>query len=261
MSAVAYRVSNASPVGSKSQSFFGNYFMKQFRACFCIASMIGLFGCVTNVFAAEFPLKAKALVGEFEKNMKQTRKAFASELQEWRNAVVLELKSVQKQLAEVEKLDEAIPVRDVVRSLEAEAGKELTSVVERERFGKLPKDAQKILLKLESPGSVEGRMEKAFVEQMVQLLKNLAEMQTLLTKNNMLDEAVAVLDWLRANALPTKSGSVIPMLARDTQAIEKRLAFDILLARRPSRKYVPITHELRCRHCGWNGSPRVIASP
>ena len=75
--------------------------MKQFRACFCIASMIGLFGCVTNVFAVELPLKAKALVGEFEKNMKQTRKAFASELQEWRNAVVLELKSVQKQLAEL----------------------------------------------------------------------------------------------------------------------------------------------------------------
>lgn len=151
------------------------------------------------VESADLPKEAAALIEAHEAEVEKLRQTFAGQLNEWRHDLIKELKLVQKQLAEKELLDEAILVRNLVRTLEAEANSESTTPVPVEQFQKLPKEAQKLLLARESPGAVKNRLEKDGSAKLAALLKSLMELQTALTKNDKLDEAVAVRDWIRRN--------------------------------------------------------------
>lgn len=149
---------------------------------------------------AELPREVTVLIDAYESDVQALRKSFTAELNEWRESLVKELKVVQRELADKEQLDEAILVRNLVRSFEAEKESDSTAPVPSEQFQKLPREAQKLLLARESPGSAKSRLEKEGAVKLAALLKSLSEQQAKFTKDEKLDEAVAIRDWIRRNA-------------------------------------------------------------
>lgn len=177
------------------------------RIAVVTASLFVVLGLYTETLFADLPPEARTLVQSYEKAIAETRTRLSSELQDWRNAIIAELKGVQRQLATEDLLDEAVQVRNVIRGFEAEKGSPFTKELSSDEFNKLPKEAQKVLLNRESPGSVETRLEIELAKPREVLVAKLAEMQKSFAAADKLDEAVSIRDWIRIHGNTKNSSS------------------------------------------------------
>ena len=192
----------------------------------CVIFNVSVSGIMTKSVAAELPKNAKSLIDAYERDTAATQKKLSKETLEWRSNVTAKLKALQQNLAADEKLEEAISVRDLVRTFET--GKSLpatgltsqqkaaaprtirqsvntqrdvdfTQPLPKEVIAALPREAQLILIENEYPGDEVTRLESAMQEKSSTLRAKLAELQSTHTKKGELDEAVAIRDWVRAH--------------------------------------------------------------
>jgi hypothetical protein len=192
--------------------------------------------------AQELPPEALALVKEFEKETAAAKQRYGEEIARWRQRVVDGLTAVKKRLANEDRLEEAILVRDVAKVFST--GKSLVArpagtppavriaapdvdfaqPLTQEQFAALPKEAQGVLLENEYPGNESAFVENSLAKKIAQLREDLLEIKQELTKEGKLDEAVAVRNWVAANL---KSGPPSQPLAEE---IEKPILPDITAA-------------------------------
>jgi hypothetical protein len=139
----------------------------------------------------EVPPAAQEVLKQFEEETADIARKVEAQLQERREKVAAELKKVQDQFCKEAKLDEAVAVRDLIRSLragtDAAPNADLPAAA-REVVKQYEDEAAEIQKKADA--EVDQRREKLTAE-----LKNL---QDLFCKDAKLDEAVAVRDLIRA---------------------------------------------------------------
>ena len=157
---------------------------------------------VSNVRAGDdLPPAAKEVAGQFEKEVIAIDRKTELEIAEWRGKTAIELKKSQDAFCKEAKLDEAVAVRDLIRSLE------------RGTFGAfhndLPAAAKEVCKPLESALIEIQTKAAAQVDEARDRAKSeLKKIQDAFCKEAKLDEAVAVRDLIRmlrdgvTNALP-----------------------------------------------------------
>jgi hypothetical protein len=177
--------------------------------------------------AQELPPEALDLVKAIEKKTAVAKQRYAKEFAEWRQGMTEKLKSVQRKLAEEDRLEEAILVRDLAKvyatgnkTLAANPASPATPYLSRilqeanspalrdvnfaepvsqEQFAALPKEAQTVLLENEYFGGEKDFVESALRDQFAELHQKLVELKSKYTREGKLDEAVAIRTWLVAN--------------------------------------------------------------
>jgi hypothetical protein len=148
----------------------------------------------------ELPAAAQELLKQFEDEAADIEKKTEAELAKRREKMAVELKKVQDELCKEAKLDEAVAVRDLIRSLKAG-----TNVV---LAPDLPAAAREVYKQYqEEVTDVEKKAEAEIKTRFEKIATELKKIQDLFCKEAKLDEAVAVRDLIRSmkeggNALP-----------------------------------------------------------
>lgn len=138
----------------------------------------------------DLPPAAQEVLKEFEEETAAIDKKAEADIQKWRDRTAEALKPVQDRCCKEAKLDEAVAVRDLIRSLRA--GKDEVPVQElppgaKEIYEQHEKEVDQIVSKAEA--EVKTRQNRAAAE--------LKKVQDRFCKEAKLDEAVAVRDLIR----------------------------------------------------------------
>ncbi len=139
----------------------------------------------------ELPPAAKKLLKEYEESIVELDKKYEAEVKKRGEKTTVELKKVQDRMCKEAKLDEAVAVRDLIRSIQAgtnEASAADLPAAAREIYKVYQDDTAAILKKAET--EVEVRRNQATV--------GLKRLQDLLCKETKLDEAIVIRDLIRS---------------------------------------------------------------
>jgi hypothetical protein len=173
--------------------------MKAIRLGVFVAVLLGW--VVHSRAQTELPAAAREVLKQFEEEAAEIERKSELELNKCREKLTGELKKVQDDLCKEAKLDEAVAVRDLIRSIKAGQNGPFSAdlpAAAREVLKQQEADLTAIQKKAEA--EVEKRREKILVE--------LKKMQDAFCKEAKLDEAVAIRDLIRngvgprVNALP-----------------------------------------------------------
>ncbi len=191
----------------------------------CVMFSIFVVGITTRCPGEELPKDAKSLIYVYGREVAASKKKLSKETSEWRSNLTKKLKTLQQSLAEADKLEEAISVRDLIKTFETGKAMPVSNLTPEQRAGApriiresldtprevdvtqipkemlaaLPKEAQAILLENEFPGDEIIRLDTLIQEKSIALRMKLAELQSAHTKKGELDEAAAIRDWMQAN--------------------------------------------------------------
>jgi len=139
----------------------------------------------------ELPAAAKEVVKQFEQEAEEIEKKIETDVKKRLDKTLTELKKVQDALCKEAKLDEAIAVRTLIRSLQTGINGAVP--------GDLP-DAAKEVLKQhdEEVAEIHKKVEGDFTARKEKIAGELKKIQDAFCKEAKLDEAVAVRDLIRS---------------------------------------------------------------
>jgi hypothetical protein len=156
----------------------------------------------------DLPPAAKEVLKQFEQESIEIEKKIEPELEKTRERTCVELKKQQDLFCKEARLDEAVAIRDLIRSLKANRvallGDDLPAVA-RDIFKQYEADVDEVYRKADAEAK-KGR-EATAVE--------LKKIQDLLCKEDKLDEAVAVRDTIRLVRLGVTSALPDPGYVND----------------------------------------------
>jgi hypothetical protein len=139
----------------------------------------------------DLPPAAKEVVKQFEDEAVEVEKKIDAEVKKRTEKTAVELKKVQDLFCKEAKLDEAVAVRDLIRSLRAGTAAVLPA--------DLPAAAREVYKEHEQAvAEIEKSIEADLKKHQERALAELKKMQDLFCKDAKLDEAVAVRDLIRS---------------------------------------------------------------
>lgn len=140
---------------------------------------------------SELPPAALEMLKQFEKDAIELDKKLAGQVAEVRKKMAVDLKEIQDKFCKEAKLDEALAIRTLIRSLKSAGAPELDN--------DLPAAAREVYKQHEA--EVSGIVKKAEAEFQIrrtEVADELKKVQDLFCKEAKLDEAVSVRDLIRA---------------------------------------------------------------
>ncbi len=148
----------------------------------------------------ELPPAALEVVRQFEDEAIELDRAVERDLAAWREKTATALKDVQDAFCKDLKLDEAVAVRDVIRTLRADGEVVIANLpaAVQEAYRPFDREAE----------AIKSRIEEGYRKREERVTAELKKIQDVFCREAKLDEAVAVRDLIRglrhgtANALP-----------------------------------------------------------
>jgi hypothetical protein len=170
--------------------------MKAIRLGVFVAVLLGW--VVRSAAQTELPPAAREVVKQFEDEAAELEKKTEAELTKCREKLTVELKKVQDTFCREARLDEAVAVRDLIRSIKAGATGPFPA--------DLPAAAREVLKQQEDDlAEIQKKAEAELVKRREKIVVELKKLQDAFCKEAKLDEAVAIRDLIRdgvTNALP-----------------------------------------------------------
>jgi hypothetical protein len=155
-----------------------------------VLSAVLLCGATETPAPGELPPAVKEVLTQYEKVAAEIENQAESDVRKGLDQTLVELKKVQDSLCKEAKLDEAVAVRDLIRSL-----RDGTNRVP----DNLPAAAKEVFEQHEAEvAEVHKKAEAQFNKRMDKTLAELKKVQDAYCKEAKLDEAVAVRDLIRA---------------------------------------------------------------